>query len=253
MTEEIVRGPEEANESGESRSPEQQNLENATLDPRAYVEQTGDYQQAEAIQNALTAIVDNASNPSEEISRLHNPIPLTPEQVLDKSQSSEAIQTEVDQIDELEKIEIPNLEPPPIVNIVEEEGAIKSMSETSSKDPVSLEAGGSRSGISEIAKVEVPNLEPPPIVNIAEQEGTIKSMGATSSKDPAYLKDGGHQSGMGEIAKIDSFTDEIDKSRSGISKNEIAVELTDEPERIDQERNLDDSPKETKGTRKTKA
>jgi hypothetical protein len=108
--------------------------------------------------------------------------------------------------------EVPNLEPPPVENIAEEEETVKSMGDIPSKDPAYRKAGGPQSGMSEIAKIEVPNLEPPPIVNIAEEEGTIKSMGDTSTKDPAYLKAGGHQSGMSEIAKIDSFTDDPDKS-----------------------------------------
>jgi len=45
-------------ESGESRDAEKQELEDATNEPRARVEQSGDYQQAEAIQDALTQLTD---------------------------------------------------------------------------------------------------------------------------------------------------------------------------------------------------
>jgi hypothetical protein len=56
----------EARESGENtENPEQQRLDDATFEPRSMVEQTGDYRQAESIQNNLTALVENA-NPAEE-------------------------------------------------------------------------------------------------------------------------------------------------------------------------------------------
>jgi hypothetical protein len=52
------------------------------------------------------------------------------------------------------KVEVPNLEPPPIVSIAEEEGTVKSRGDTISKDPAYLEVGGSRSGMGEIAKID---------------------------------------------------------------------------------------------------
>ncbi|MBN2387081.1 MAG: hypothetical protein JXB85_08675 [Anaerolineales bacterium] len=58
---EIRSAPEEGIESGEARDAELQTLNDATLNPRAYIEQTGDYQQAEAIQTTLANITENAS------------------------------------------------------------------------------------------------------------------------------------------------------------------------------------------------
>jgi hypothetical protein len=56
----------EARESGENtENPEQQRLDDATFEPRSMVEQTGDYRQAESIQNNLGALAENAK-PAEE-------------------------------------------------------------------------------------------------------------------------------------------------------------------------------------------
>jgi hypothetical protein len=56
----------EARESGETaENLKQQKLDDATFEPRSYVEQTGDHRQAESIQNNLTALVENAK-PAEE-------------------------------------------------------------------------------------------------------------------------------------------------------------------------------------------
>jgi hypothetical protein len=57
---ERINTPVEGNEPGEARSSEQQDLENATLDPRAQVEQSGDIQQAEDVQESFTRVVENA-------------------------------------------------------------------------------------------------------------------------------------------------------------------------------------------------
>jgi hypothetical protein len=56
---ETERRPEKVDESGESRSSEQQDLENATLDPRASVEQSGDIRQAEEVQESFARVVEN--------------------------------------------------------------------------------------------------------------------------------------------------------------------------------------------------
>jgi hypothetical protein len=58
-------GTEIGKETGESRSAELQALDNATFEPNAYIEQTGDFQQAEAIQTALTAMVKPAVSTQE--------------------------------------------------------------------------------------------------------------------------------------------------------------------------------------------
>jgi hypothetical protein len=56
----------EARESGETaENLEQQKLDDAAYEPRSLVEQTGDFRQAESIQNNLTALVGNAK-PAEE-------------------------------------------------------------------------------------------------------------------------------------------------------------------------------------------
>jgi hypothetical protein len=55
--------PQEASEAGEaSEQVENQSLNDATFEPRAYVEQVGDYRQAEAIQTSLTAVVDSVTS-----------------------------------------------------------------------------------------------------------------------------------------------------------------------------------------------
>jgi hypothetical protein len=43
-----------------SEGAEAQKLDDATIEPRAFVEQTGDYRQAEAIQDNFTAVIENA-------------------------------------------------------------------------------------------------------------------------------------------------------------------------------------------------
>jgi hypothetical protein len=56
--------PQENPESGEgSEEPEGQELNDATFEPLAYIEQTGGYQQAEAIQRDFSALMDASSNP----------------------------------------------------------------------------------------------------------------------------------------------------------------------------------------------
>jgi hypothetical protein len=51
----------EIRESGEKpENVEQQKLNDATFEPRSFVEQTGDYRQAESIQNTLVVLVENA-------------------------------------------------------------------------------------------------------------------------------------------------------------------------------------------------
>ncbi|MBN2387079.1 MAG: hypothetical protein JXB85_08665 [Anaerolineales bacterium] len=56
---EIRTQPEGQLETGEALSTEQQALDDTTLNPRAYVEQTGDYQPAEAIQATLAEFTKN--------------------------------------------------------------------------------------------------------------------------------------------------------------------------------------------------
>ncbi|MBN2387080.1 MAG: hypothetical protein JXB85_08670 [Anaerolineales bacterium] len=56
--------PAERQETGEGSNLEQQSLDDATLDPRAHIEQTGNYQQAEAIQITLETTAENASTAS---------------------------------------------------------------------------------------------------------------------------------------------------------------------------------------------
>ena len=61
MSEEFQIFPQEVNEAGEgAESAEVQKLDDATYEPRAYVEQAGDYKQAEAIQDNFAAVVDSA-------------------------------------------------------------------------------------------------------------------------------------------------------------------------------------------------
>ncbi len=83
---ELTENPVEGHESSDAPNTERQALDDATLEPRATVEQTGDFQQAEDIQNTLTSIVDNSSKPAGEISGLPVPLPISTEQVLDESQ-----------------------------------------------------------------------------------------------------------------------------------------------------------------------
>jgi hypothetical protein len=84
---EILNTPEKELEPGESRSPEQQALNDATHDPGPYVEQTGDYRQAEAIQNSLISILDNASKSAGEVGVIPIPLPSPAEQGLGEGKS----------------------------------------------------------------------------------------------------------------------------------------------------------------------
>jgi hypothetical protein len=61
-------------ESGQARSSELQALDSATYEPSAYVERGGDYQQAEAVQATLVAVIDTASS-AQEIGAPPQPIP----------------------------------------------------------------------------------------------------------------------------------------------------------------------------------
>ena len=64
MDELEITQPEENLESTEgTERVEQQALEDATHEPGARVEQTGDYEQAEAVENALTEAVETTEQP----------------------------------------------------------------------------------------------------------------------------------------------------------------------------------------------
>jgi hypothetical protein len=67
-------------ETGESRATDRQSLDDATLEPRAYIEQTGDIQQAEAVQTTLVALIDTAVS-SREVGATPLPIPHTAQDV----------------------------------------------------------------------------------------------------------------------------------------------------------------------------
>ncbi len=56
--EDNINSNEDQLESGEARNTENKELDDATSEPRAHVEQSGDYQQAEAIQDTLTHLTD---------------------------------------------------------------------------------------------------------------------------------------------------------------------------------------------------
>jgi len=61
-------------EGGEVHSSEQQALDDATYQPRAFVEQSGDYHQAEAVQTTLASVVENASA-AQDLAATPQPIP----------------------------------------------------------------------------------------------------------------------------------------------------------------------------------
>ena len=59
MTEENIFSNEDNLESGETRKTENQELDDATNEPRSFVEKNEDYERAEAIQKTLSSLVDN--------------------------------------------------------------------------------------------------------------------------------------------------------------------------------------------------
>jgi hypothetical protein len=61
---ERIEKPVEGHEPGEARSSEQQDLENATLDPGALIEQSGEFRQAESTQEAFTRVVEESKDPA---------------------------------------------------------------------------------------------------------------------------------------------------------------------------------------------
>ncbi|MBN2117108.1 MAG: hypothetical protein JW730_11085 [Anaerolineales bacterium] len=58
---EIILQPEDASETSETRRAETESLDEATFEPRAHVERTGDYKQSEAIQTAFESVTTNAA------------------------------------------------------------------------------------------------------------------------------------------------------------------------------------------------
>jgi hypothetical protein len=64
-------------ESGGARGAEEQALDDATFEPEAYVEQNGDYQQAEAIQENLVSVTENAAKGAEKVGA--SPLPISHE------------------------------------------------------------------------------------------------------------------------------------------------------------------------------
>ena len=92
--------PTSPSETGENTEGSQaQSLETATVEPQAFVEQTGNFQQSEAIQSALTTVVNNvaatqegAGTPGggEAVSVLPDPLPRT-EQATSLGGGGEAI------------------------------------------------------------------------------------------------------------------------------------------------------------------
>jgi len=54
-------------ESGESRGAEQESLDDATFEPGAHVEQTGDYEQSEAVQTAFEIVINQQESTPESV------------------------------------------------------------------------------------------------------------------------------------------------------------------------------------------
>ena len=79
--------PQEGSEASETpEKAAEQTLEDATLEPRAFVEESGDFKQAEAIQENFTAVVDKMipltpTGGAEQVGTLPVPLPRTAEEV----------------------------------------------------------------------------------------------------------------------------------------------------------------------------
>jgi hypothetical protein len=72
---EIILQPENTPETGESRSSEKQSLDEATFDPRAHVERSGNYKQSETIQAAFEAVAPKQKDEAADVGATPLPIP----------------------------------------------------------------------------------------------------------------------------------------------------------------------------------
>ncbi|MBC8336127.1 MAG: hypothetical protein ISR59_01725 [Anaerolineales bacterium] len=79
MTDENIFSNEEILESGETRKTENQELDDATNEPRSFVEKNGNYEQAEAIQNTLTTLIDNETVKTSQLEYEPGPVQQPPD------------------------------------------------------------------------------------------------------------------------------------------------------------------------------
>ncbi len=77
--EENIISNEENLDSGETRKAKNQELDDATNEPRALVEQRGDYEQSEAIQNTLKFLVDNETVDTSQLEYEPGPVQQPPD------------------------------------------------------------------------------------------------------------------------------------------------------------------------------
>ncbi|MFC2028840.1 hypothetical protein ACFLTX_02825 [Chloroflexota bacterium] len=80
-----LRPTEGRTESAETRTPEQQELNDATFEPGAFIEQSGDFKESEEIQEALVDISENAVAESSDLGAAPIPLP----QPIDTIESTE--------------------------------------------------------------------------------------------------------------------------------------------------------------------
>ena len=77
--EENIFANEEQLESAESQETGKQELDDATNEPRSFVENNGDYEQAEAIQNSLESLVKNETIDTSQLEYDPGPVQQPPE------------------------------------------------------------------------------------------------------------------------------------------------------------------------------
>ena len=79
MTEENIFSNEDNLESGETRKTENQELDDATNEPRSFVEKNEDYERAEAIQKTLSSLVDNETVDTNQLEYEPGPVQQPPD------------------------------------------------------------------------------------------------------------------------------------------------------------------------------
>jgi hypothetical protein len=187
---EIQLFPQEASEAGEaSEQVENHSLNDATFEPRAYVEQAGDYRQAEAVQNSFTAVVDSVLSQTNEASGV-SPLPATAGETGFKEQVGDC--------------------PIPIPRPVEEIGQKNSLTGTIEVAETPLPAPAGEIGFKEVAAPFIPGGAETPLPSTTGETGQKVLDGELRTPIPPPSREAG-EVGRNEIesAAIDHMVNTV--------------------------------------------
>jgi hypothetical protein len=176
---EIQLFPQEASEAGEaSEQVENQSLNDATFEPRAYVEQTGDYRQAEAVQNSFTAVVDSVVSQTNEATGV-SPLPAPAGETGFKEQVGDI--------------------PTPLPSPVEEIGQKCSSAGTTEVAETPLPAPAGESGYRKEQVGDIPMPLPSPVEEIGQKYSVAGTTEVAETPLPATAMESGFKEQVGVL------------------------------------------------------